>query len=575
MQTDRVKANGVHYTPPALAEFLAAVTAEALGRPRGPIRILDPACGDGTLLSVLAQNLPPRLRGRSLLCGYDTDPEALRSAGHLLAETGVEKVTLAEQDFLSLQGVDAPSRGRQLSLWDPPKEALREQFDAVIANPPYVRTQVLGAKKSQELAQRFRLTGRVDLYQAFAKAIASVLKPGGVLGLLTSNRFLTVRSGAALRRLLRTEFELIAVYDLGDTKLFSAAVLPVIVVAKRKGAAHGGGDCLFDRVYECRLQGSDEVVCKSFPTVLDAFRDRRVNGIVTTEGGTFRIERGRLLATPNDDVWSLSTPDYQQWLRTVQANQQHTFGTVGTIRVGIKTTADEVFIRDDWESLPTKLRPEDDLLRPLLTHLNAAKWRAAASTTNRRVLYPHTFVNGKRVAVDLSGFPRTRAYLESHRNRLSARKYVIEAGRQWYEIWVPQDPTEWTKPKVVFPDIAEEPRFFLDTSGSVINGDCYWITLRPGCDERWLHLILAVANSSLIAKYYDLAFHNKLYAGRRRFMTQYVRMFPLPDLSRSISREIVALASRLTSRRDFEPELEGRIDALVWEAFGLAEEIRR
>ena len=64
--------------------------------------------------------------------------------------------------------------------------------------------------------------------------MANVLKPGGTLALLTSNRFLTVRSGATLRRLLHTEFDLEAIYDLGDTKLFSAAVLPVIVMARKQ-----------------------------------------------------------------------------------------------------------------------------------------------------------------------------------------------------------------------------------------------------------------------------------------------------------------------------------------------------
>ena len=109
----------------------------------------------------------------------------------------------------------------------------------MIANPPYVRTQVLGAAKSQGLARRFDLTGRVNLYHAFARAMANVLKPGGVFGLLTSNRFLTVASGASLRRFLRTEFSLKAIYDLGDTKLFSAAVLPVIVVGTKQRATSG------------------------------------------------------------------------------------------------------------------------------------------------------------------------------------------------------------------------------------------------------------------------------------------------------------------------------------------------
>ena len=34
--------------------------------------------------------------------------------------------------------------------------------------------------------------------------------------------------------MLRTQFTLQAIYDLGDTKLFAAAVLPVIVVATKK-----------------------------------------------------------------------------------------------------------------------------------------------------------------------------------------------------------------------------------------------------------------------------------------------------------------------------------------------------
>ncbi len=92
-------------------------------------------------------------------------------------------------------------------------------FDCVIANPPYVRTQVLGGRQAQLLSQKFGLTGRVDLYQAFAFGISQVLRPGGVLGLLTSNRFLTVKAGAAMRQLLAEQFDVKAIYDLGDSKI--------------------------------------------------------------------------------------------------------------------------------------------------------------------------------------------------------------------------------------------------------------------------------------------------------------------------------------------------------------------
>jgi hypothetical protein len=427
------------------------------------------------------------------------------------------------------------------------------------------------------LSRRFGLSGRVDLYQAFAKAMAGVLKPGGVLGLLTSNRFLTIRSGAALRHLLQTEFELASIHDLGDTKLFSAAVLPAIVVARRHLESKPVASCFFDRVYACRSEERAPTIHAAFPSVLDALKDRTISGTVRTQNGLFKIERGVLQAGRHDDVWSLTTPDYEAWLVQVRQAQACSFEDVAHIRVGIKTTADTVFIRDDWECLPLQSRPEQQLLHPLITDSDAGRWTPARHENKLKVLYPHTVVSGKRAPVELNGFPSAHRYLESHRERLSRRKYVLEAGRRWYEIWVPHDPLDWELPKIVFPDIAEEPRFFLDSTGAIVNGNCYWITLRPGSKRDWLYLILAVANSSFITKYYDLAFHNKLYAGRRRFMTQYVRRFPLPDISSPLSKKIVALVRRLVDEDDnpARREWEAETDSLVWESFGLVKEPAR
>ena len=540
------------------------MTVAALVSHDGRLHLLDPACGDGALLDAMARQLSPAVRARAVLYGYETDGEALHAAQQRLAGAGVGQVRLVQKDFLRLDAADA-----------------LPQFDAVIANPPYVRTQVLGAARARELAERFGLTGRVDLYQAFTKAMARALRPGGALGLLVSNRFLSVQSGATLRHLLRTEFELLALYDLGDTRLFSAAVLPGIVVARRQDAiglseaSHPSADAgsLFDRVYRCP---SEQVALAgpSYSTVLEALRVRQTCGVVHTTSGAFRIERGVLQATEDDEVWSLSTTESRRWLATLQRHQRFSFGEVAQVRVGIKTTADEVFLREDWTSLPPDQQPEEELLRPVLTHLEAGKW-IGASDSPRRILYPYILQGHRHDVVDLDDHPRTKAYLESHRHRLSGRKYLTQAGRRWYEIWVAHRGADWAAPKVVFPDIAHQPRFFLDAGGHLVNGDCYWMTLRPGFDRDWLSLIVAVANSSLATRYYDLAFHNQLYSGRRRFMTQYVRRFPLPDPAAPVSREIVARAGRIVDQRSIPSEEEARMDELVWESFGLAAEFAR
>src|SRR5262249_37500821 len=150
---------------------------------------------------------------------------------------------------------------------------------------------------------------RVDLYHAFAIAITSVLKPGGVVGLLTSNRFLTIRSGASLREMFSSQFEIEAIYDLGDTKLFSAAVLPVIIVA-RKGKTQSRARCEFHRIYEHRNGTQSTPAIRD--SIFSALRDSGLSGPVETLSGAFHIQRGKLAV--QCDAWTLSNTETNRWL---------------------------------------------------------------------------------------------------------------------------------------------------------------------------------------------------------------------------------------------------------------------
>ena len=180
-------------------------------------------------------------------------------------------------------------------------------------------------------------------------------------------------------------------------------------------------------------------------------------------------------------------------------------------------------------------------------------------------------VQGRRRTTDLTHYPSSKNYLERHRATLESRKYVLEAGRKWYEIWVPQDPSAWDKTKLVFRDIAEQPIFWIDQAGSVVNGDCYWIICSNPAKTDLLWLAAAVGNSRFIERFYDSCFHNKLYAGRRRFITQYVEKFPLPKPDSDISTEIIATAKVVyacipSSQTD---ALQEQLERMVWKAFGL------
>ncbi len=236
--------------------------------------------------------------------------------------------------------------------------------------------------------------------------------------------------------------------------------------------------------------------------------------------------------------------------------------------MGIKTTCDSVFIRGDWAALPGDIRPEPELLHPLLTHREARRWKATPAT--KSVLYPHVDASGRATPIDLTTYPLAGAYLETHRAKLASRKYLEKAGRNWFEIWVPQRPSDWPKRKIVFPDIAESPRFLLDTSKAIVNGDCYWMALGDEVADL-AYLLLAVGNSSFATRYYDAVCGNRLYAGRRRFITQYVRTFPLPDRGHPAVARIIELARELVDCQGDEGAIEDELDALVWASFGLEE----
>jgi len=311
--------------------------------------------------------------------------------------------------------------------------------------------------------------------------------------------------------------------------------------------------------------------------VLDVI-DHDANGRFAVAEGTFDVTRCRIQAESNgDSVWSLTTLEESEWLQRVRSASDQTLGDVAHVRVGVKTTADGVFIRSDWESLPPELRPEDELLRPLLTHECARRWMARTPREKKaKILYPHHIVNGLRRPIDLEQYPRARAYLESHRARLEGRSYVIDAGRNWYEIWVPQDPAAWGRPKIVVPDISPEPRFYFDDSGSVVDGDSYWITTLPGLGDDMLYLLLGLANSRLMMRFHDLSFNNRLYSGRRRYITQYLAKYPLPNLKSGETSDLIACVRKFIEFYDplFGVDriiaFQDEVDYLAKRAFGLS-----
>lgn len=553
------KSAGATYTPKLLADFVAKQIIQGVGKisGKGGLRILDPAVGHGELLVSLLEQLPSERALKLEVYGFETDLNALNTA----AERLQKKFPLISFHFESISFLDFVLENFGMhdyeDLFD---SSVPEAYDLIIANPPYVRTQILGAKQARLLANQFGLSGRLDLYYAFILGMSRVLKPKGVAGLIVSNRFMTTKSGASIRQAIFERFNLRHVWDFGDTKLFEAAVLPAVLIVEGK-SGHSYSKPTFSTIYETKNQEADNEASNP----IEALSKEGI--IKINDGRRFHVQHGKLhTSDAPDGVWRVATEAVDLWLKKVSSHTWGTFRDIGKIRVGVKTCADKVFIRKDWENLSSGDRPE--LLKPLITHHIAHRFKPRELAQKTEILYPHEIAQGRRRAVNLDNYPQSQAYLEKYRDTLEGRKYVIESGREWYEIWVPQDPGSWDQPKLVFRDIAEEPTFWIDLNGSVVNGDCYWLICEKRDQTDLLWLACAVGNSTFIEKFYDLSFNNKLYAGRRRFITQYVEKFPIPDPYSHLGQKIINLAKQVydCSPSPEAEQLAEKLDALVWSA---------
>ena len=557
-----IKNSGATFTPTELADFLAdKLIAELHQEKITSFTILDPACGEGELLSSIVRRLSTsKNRIKINIKGFDTNIDYIISAKSNLSEFTCN-VDIQNQDFLTTQGVCK----EPLNLFN---QNINEEYaDLVIANPPYVRTQILGTEKAQEIAQRFNLKGRVDLYYPFLIAMTNVLKKGGLIGVITSNRYLFTKSGESIRKFLLENYEPLEVIDLGDTKIFDAAVLPAIFIGRKKTSSKQFSEpCRFAKIYE-ELNGTDKQGIKS--NSLFQILNTNQSGIYSVNDKKFSYSVGLLKHSPNkNDIWQMTNSDENEWIEQINNNSTFRIGDKFKVRVGVKSCADNVFIKQSWDK--ESIIPENKLFKKLISQENIQRW-CFTSENDLKILYPHYSSNGKRLVIDLEDYPNARSYFEYHKEQLTGRKYLIEAGRKWFEMWVPQNPEFWALPKLVFPDISVDARFYYDKNDSVVNGNCYWIVSQTEQEKELLFLIQGVANSDLMAQYHDLCFNNKLYSGRRRYFSQYIEKYPIPDPRKQISIQIIEIVKKmneLSTLKQDVADLECELNNLVNKSFG-------
>ena len=108
-------------------------------------------------------------------------------------------------------------------------------FDVVLANPPYVRQELIKDVKP-ELKRAFPedYSGTADLYVYFYLRALQLLAPGGMLAFISSNKWFRAKYGLGLRRRFAKSAAARVILDFHDLPVFETAVAyPMVFIASK------------------------------------------------------------------------------------------------------------------------------------------------------------------------------------------------------------------------------------------------------------------------------------------------------------------------------------------------------
>lgn len=391
-------------------------------------------------------------------------------------------------------------------------------FDAVIGNPPYVRQEEIAAIKPA-LAKAFdTFTGTADLYVYFYEQGIKLLKPGGRMGYVVTNKWLKAGYAEKLRRMFAEDVWIEFLADFGHARhLFpDADVFPCVISVRKPDAG------AVPEQYDLAVIPRDEVPREGLAAAVQA--------------ATYRAGRADL----TEDAWVLEPPEVAALLRKIRERGVPLEDYAGVSPLyGIKTGFNEAFLIDT--ATRDRLVRDDpaaaEIIRPYLRGQDIGRWLPewaglwmivmkssgdhawpwanAAGEAEAEAIFAQTYPSIHQRFKALESFKR-----EGKDKGLRHRE---DQGKFWWELRPCAYYANMDGPKIVYTEITWSNSFAFDEGNHFINNTAYVL---PSND----HWIPSVLNSPLMWWYsWRKAQHGKDEA--LRFMDSFIRPFPFAPVS--------------------------------------------
>ncbi len=507
------------------------------------LTILDPACGSGAFLNQALEflitehqkidDLRAQLLGGAIvfsditadilernIFGVDLNEESVEIAKLSLwlrtAQKGRKLNKLSNNIKCGNSLIDDPEiAGEKAFDWQKEFPAVFEKggFDVVIGNPPYVQLQSMGAMSDTLAMCDFETFHKgADLYCLFTERGYKLLREGGMQSFIMPNKWMIVAYGKPLRKFL-AETGLRQILNFGDIQFFEEATTYVCIFVVQNG------------------------VKKDKVKVLSLNRK--------TYKGDFLTEvSGNLYEYPSknfgDNNWSIQPYADARKLQKMTAGITELKDLPININYGIKTGYNDAFFIDEEtkDKLISIDRKSAEIIKPMLRGRDISAYGITG--------YEYLIGTFPSLDLDIENYPAIKEHLLSFEyDRL---KQTGEKGSrkktsgQWFET---QDSIayykEFSKPKIMYPNMTSVFPFLYDESGFLSNDKSFIITVQ---DEFVSLLFLTALFNSSLAKLWIWYNCPELQGGTREIRKVFFEHFPVPDANENQISAMEQLAIR-------------------------------
>lgn len=411
-------------------------------------------------------------------------------------------------------------------------------FDCVIGNPPYIQLQKMGTDADTLQKMNYETYERTgDIYCLFYEMGMKLLKPGALLSFITSNKWMRANYGKSLREHLSSKYNPTLLIDFANNKIFDSATVLVNILSLEK----------------CGNQGHT-ISC----SVEDGFDVSKLSDYVQTHAVSSSFS--------SSDSWSI--------LSEIERSIKEKIEAVGTplkdwdiqINYGIKTGFNDAFIIDSVKrnEILSACQTEEErqrtaeIIRPILRGRDIRRY--GYEWADLWLINTHNGVKDSLERVHIEDYPAIKQHLDYYWDKIESR---ADKGDTPYNLRNCAYVDEFSKPKIIYPNMTKFLPFAYDTSGLVTNQKCFIIT------GKRLAFLTAFLNSSL----FKFCFADKFpeLQGRTRELSKiFMDEIPVMEVNDDDEFRFVMLVE--ATQRNISKEKLLEIDNAIFDLYKLTKE---